>query len=51
MNRNEKSSVEQFYYAICAKFGVTKKWEELHPMQQMQFVQAINTILQVVHNE
>lgn len=47
----EKSEVEQFYYAICGKFGITKKWEELHPMQQMQFVQACNMILQVVYNE
>ena len=45
------SSTEQFYAAICSKLGITRKWSELHPMEQMQFVQAINMILQVVHNE
>ncbi len=44
------SETEQFYYAVCNKFGITKKWGELHPVQQMQFVNAINTILQVVHS-
>ena len=47
----DKSEVEQFYAAICAKMGITRQWNELHPMEQMQFVQAINMILQVVHNE
>lgn len=41
------SQVEQFYYAICKHTGSTRKWHELDPMQQMQFVQAINIILQV----
>ena len=47
---SEKSEVEQFYYAICSKLGITKKWEELHPMQQVSFVDCINGILHVVYS-
>ena len=36
--------------AIAAKFGVQRKYHDLHPMEQMQLVQAINMILQVVHD-
>lgn len=49
MNEN-KSDVERLYDAIAAKFGVQKKYHELHPMEQMQLVQAINMILQVVRD-
>ena len=45
---NNKSDVERFYDAVAAKFGVQRKYHELHPMEQMQLVQAINMILQVV---
>ena len=45
------SSTEQFYAAICSKLGITRKWSELHPMEQMQFVNHLNGILQIVHNE
>ena len=34
------SDVEKFYAAIAAKFGVQRKYHELHPMEQMQLVQA-----------
>lgn len=44
------SETEQFYYAICSKLGITKKWEELHPMMQQHFISCINGILQVVHS-
>lgn len=44
------SDVEKFFDAVAAKFGVQKKYHELHPVQQMQLVQAINIILQVVHD-
>lgn len=49
MNEN-KSDVEKFFDAIAAKFGVQKKYHELHPMEQMQLVQAVNVILQVVRD-
>lgn len=45
-----KSDVERFFEAIAAKFGVQRKYHDLHPMEQMQFVQAINMILQVVRD-
>ena len=46
----DKSQVEQFYAAIAEKFGVQRKYHELHPVEQMQLVQAINMILQVVRD-
>ncbi len=45
-----KSDVERFFEAIAAKFGVQRKYHDLHPMEQMQLVQAINMILQVVRD-
>ena len=50
MSEQTHSPVEQFYAAVASKFGVQRKWHELHPMGQMQLVQAINMILQVVHD-
>ena len=50
MSEHTHSPVEQFYAAVASKFGVQKKWSELHPIQQMNFVQAVNIILQVVHD-
>ena len=44
------SNVEKFYAAIAEKFEVQRKWHDLHPMEQMQFVQACNIILQVVRD-
>ena len=44
------SETEIFYQAIADKFGVQRKWGDLHPVEQMQFVQAINMILGVVHD-
>ena len=47
---DNKSDVERFYDAVAAKFGVQRKYHELHPMEQMQLVQAINMILQVARD-
>lgn len=44
------SDVEKFFDAVAAKFGVQKKYHELHPVEQMQLVQAINMILQVIRD-
>lgn len=41
------SEVETFYYAICKHTGSSRKWHELDPMQQHQFIQALNIILQI----
>lgn len=39
------SDVQRFYAAVAAKFGVTKKWEELNRDEQVQFVYGVNLIL------
>ena len=41
------SDVEKFYAAVAAKFGCTRPWAELHPVEQYSFVQGINMILEV----
>lgn len=50
MNEDTRSEVEKFFDAVAAKFGVQRKYHELHPMEQMQLVQGINMILQVVRD-
>lgn len=42
------SDVERFWNAVAAKFGVSRSWQELHPMEQMQVIQGINMILGVL---
>ncbi len=42
------SDVEKFWQAVSAKFGVSRSWQELHPMEQMQVIQGINMILGVL---
>ena len=44
------SETEIFHQAIADKFGVQRKWSDLHPVEQMQFVNALNMILGVVHD-
>ena len=44
------SETEIFYQAIADKFGVQRKWGDLHPIEQHHFVQALNMILGVVHD-
>ena len=44
------TETEIFYKAIADKFGVQRKWSDLHPVEQMQIIQAINMILGVVHD-
>ena len=44
------TETEIFYKAIADKFGVQRKWSDLHPAEQMQIIQAINMILGVVHD-
>ena len=48
MNEDTRSQVEKFYDAVAAKFGVQRKYHDLHPVEQMQLVQACNIILQVI---
>jgi len=42
------SDVEKFYAASAAKFGSTRKWQDLQPQEQMMFVQAINMMLAIL---
>lgn len=42
------SDVEKFWQAVSAKFGVSRSWQELHPVEQMQVIQGINMILGVL---
>ena len=42
-----KSEVEQTFEKLQQKLGGNIPWSDLHPMMQMQFVQAVNFILQV----
>ena len=49
MNEN-KSSVEQFYAAVAAKFGVQKKFSELTPIEVNILCQGVSMILQGVHD-
>ena len=44
------SETEIFYQAIADKFGVQRKWGDLHPVEQMQIIQSISMILGVVHD-
>ena len=39
------TDTEKFYAAVVSKLGGTRTWNELHPMEQHQFVQALNIIL------
>jgi hypothetical protein len=45
---NQQSDVEKYYYNLTKHFGNRRQWSELDLMEQMQFVQAINVILQIV---
>ena len=44
------SETEQFYAAIASKFGVKRKWHELRPVEQHQFMRACDMMLQVLHD-
>ena len=42
------SDVERFWNTIAAKFGDSRSWQQLNPMEQMQVIQGINMILGVL---
>ena len=42
------SDVERFWNTIAAKFGDSRSWQQLNPMEQMQIIQGINMILGVL---
>lgn len=39
------SDTERFYAAITTKLGGTRSWSTLSPMEQHNFVQALNIML------
>jgi len=41
------SEVEQYYTNMSKHFPNSRPWTELHPEQQMMFIQAINMILSI----
>jgi hypothetical protein len=43
------SEVEQLWLQLAAKFGNTKKWNELNQQQQAVFIDGVNRVLAVVH--
>jgi hypothetical protein len=42
------SDVEAFWSRVAAKFGDSRTWHQLNPMEQQMVIQGINMILQVV---
>ena len=48
--QDTRSEVERMWDAMAAKFGVHRKWHDLHPMEQMQCVQALNMLFQIMHD-
>lgn len=44
-----KSKVEELFEKLTTHEGSQVKWEELHPMMQQQFIQAINAIRNIVN--
>lgn len=44
-----KSKVEELFEKLAASEESDVKWENLHPMMQMQFIQAVNMILNIVN--
>jgi len=48
--QDTRSEVEKFWDAAAAKFGVTRKYHDLHPMEQMQLIGALNAIFQIMHD-
>lgn len=50
METNQMSDVERFFYAIQKHFNVdqNRKWSDLNPMEQHQFIQGINFVLAVM---
>lgn len=50
MSEDTRSEVEKFWEAAAAKCGVHRKYHDLHPMEQMQLVQALNMIFQIMHD-
>lgn len=44
------SEIEQLYLKLRTTFGGTRDWKDLNPMEQHQFVNAVNAIIQVAQS-
>ena len=44
-----KSKVEELFEKLAASEGSNVTWENLHPMMQQQFTQALNVICNIVN--
>ena len=44
-----KSKVEELFEKLAQSEESQVKWSQLHPMMQQQFIQAINTIRNIVN--
>ena len=48
--QDTRSEIERMYDAIALKFGVQKKFSQLHPMEVQMLCQAVTMVMQVVHD-
>jgi len=48
--QDTRSEVERFWDAAATKFGVTRKYHDLHPMEQMQLIGALNALFSLMHD-
>lgn len=48
--QDSRSEVERMWDALATKFGVHRKYHDLHPMEQMQLVQVLNVLFQLMHD-
>ena len=48
--QDSRSEVERMWDAMAAKFGVHRKWHDLHPMEQVQAIQALNMFFNIMHD-
>jgi len=48
--QDTRSEVEKFWDATSAKFGVHRKYHDLHPVEQVQLVQILNALFSLMHD-
>ena len=41
------SETEKLFYELTQKFGGNLQWNHLDPINQMQFIQAVNLIIDI----
>lgn len=48
--QDTRSEIEKMYDAIALKFGVKRKFSELHPMEVQMLCQDASMVMQVVRD-